>query len=112
VAPGDLLDYLDWRARRTSTVAQAVVRIGRRGGTAAVTMNRGIAAVRGTFEYLLVVGPDRRVVDRLPHNNLSRPTLPNPPTLMSDKPVFYPKCPIDRYGIPPRLDLAAAGEQS
>lgn len=56
VAPGDLFDYLDWQARRTSTAAaQIVVRIDRRGGTAAATMNRRVAAVRGMFEYLLVV---------------------------------------------------------
>jgi site-specific recombinase XerD len=55
VAPGDLFDYLDWQ-KLAPAAPQTVVRIDRRRGAAASTMNRRIAAARGMFEYLLVVG--------------------------------------------------------
>jgi site-specific recombinase XerD len=55
VAPGDLFDYLDWQ-KLAPAAPQRVVRIDRRRGAAASTMNRRIAAARGMFEYLLVVG--------------------------------------------------------
>jgi integrase/recombinase XerC len=55
VAPGDLFDYLDWQ-KLVPAAPQTVVRIDRRRGAAASTMNRRIAAARGMFEYLLVVG--------------------------------------------------------
>jgi integrase/recombinase XerC len=56
VEPGDLFDYLDWQARPAAPTAGKVVRIDRHRGAAAATMNRRIAAVRGLFEYLVVVG--------------------------------------------------------
>jgi site-specific recombinase XerD len=56
VAPGDLFDYLDWQAHSAAPAPSKVVRIDRRGGVAPSTMNRRIAAVRGMFEYLQIVG--------------------------------------------------------
>ena len=54
VAPTDLFDYLDWQARPASSGGK-VVALGRR-GPAPATMNRRIAAVRGLFEHLVMVG--------------------------------------------------------
>jgi site-specific recombinase XerD len=53
VAPTDLFDYLYWQARPSS--GGKVVALGRR-GPAPATMNRRIAAVRGLFEHLVMVG--------------------------------------------------------
>ena len=55
VEPSDLFDYLDWQTRAAELAAK-VVRIDRRRRPAPATMNRRIAAVRGLFEYLVVVG--------------------------------------------------------
>jgi site-specific recombinase XerD len=54
VAPGDLFDYLDWQSGRVSN-GEKVVALRRR-GAAPATMNRRIAAVRGLFEHLVVIG--------------------------------------------------------
>ena len=57
IAAGDLFEYLDWQAHPDqATPPQEVVRIDRRRGAAPATMNRRIAAVRGLFEYLVVIG--------------------------------------------------------
>jgi integrase/recombinase XerC len=57
IAAGDLFEYLDWQAHPDqATPSQKVVRIDRRRGAAPATMNRRIAAVRGLFEYLVVIG--------------------------------------------------------
>lgn len=54
VEPSDLFDYLDWQTKAGE--ATKVVRIDRRRRPAPATMNRRIAAVRGLFEYLMIVG--------------------------------------------------------
>jgi integrase/recombinase XerC len=54
VAPTDLFDYLDWQARPAMSGGK-VVALGRR-GPAPATMNRRIAAVRGLFAHLVMVG--------------------------------------------------------
>jgi integrase len=54
VAPSDLFDYLDWQA--SPVVSDEKVVALRRRGAAPATMNRRIAAVRGLFEHLVVVG--------------------------------------------------------
>jgi integrase/recombinase XerC len=54
VEPSDLFDYLDWQTQAGGSTAK-VVRIDRR-RPAPATMNRRIAAVRGLFEYLVVMG--------------------------------------------------------
>lgn len=54
VGPTDVFDYLDWQQqphRRTSRV----VRLGQRHGAAPATLNRRIAAVRGLFEYAVII---------------------------------------------------------
>jgi len=56
VAPGDLFDYLGWQSAAKPTGKSKVVSIGSHRGAAAATMNRRIAAVRGLFEYLAVIG--------------------------------------------------------
>jgi site-specific recombinase XerD len=55
VEPSDLFDYLDWQTQAGGLTAK-VVRIDRRRRPAPATMNRRIAAVRGLFEYLVVMG--------------------------------------------------------
>ena len=54
VAPTDLFDYLDWQASQASSGGKVVAL--RRRGPAPATMNRRIAAVRGLFEHLVIVG--------------------------------------------------------
>lgn len=54
VEPSDLFDYLDWQTQAGLTAK--VVRIDRRRRPAPATINRRIAAVRGLFEYLVVMG--------------------------------------------------------
>src|SRR5829696_5412299 len=54
VAPSDLFDYLDWQA--SPVVSDEKVVALRRRGAAPATMNRRIAAVRGLFEHLVIVG--------------------------------------------------------
>jgi hypothetical protein len=54
VASTDLFDYLDWQARQAASGGK-VVALGRR-GPAPATMNRRIAAVRGLFGHLVMVG--------------------------------------------------------
>jgi site-specific recombinase XerD len=56
VVATDLFDYLDWQARSTLERGAKVVRLAARGGAAAATMNRRIAAVRGLFEYAVMAG--------------------------------------------------------
>jgi len=57
VTPTDLFDYLDWQQRpRQSKPGATVVRLNDRRGAAPATMNRRIAAVRGLFEYAVIVG--------------------------------------------------------
>jgi len=54
VGPTDVFDYLDWQQqphRRTSRV----VRLAQRHGAAPATLNRRIAAVRGLFEYAVII---------------------------------------------------------
>ena len=60
VQPTDLFDYLDWqrRPKRPATGA-VVVRLADRCGAAPATMNRRVAAVRGLFEYAVLVGACR-----------------------------------------------------
>lgn len=56
VAPTDLFDYLDWQANQKARTRGKVVRIAEGRGAAPATMNRRIAAVRGLFEYALIIG--------------------------------------------------------
>jgi site-specific recombinase XerD len=56
VQPSDLFDYLAWQARPRSTAGRRVVRLAEARGAAPATMNRRIAAVRGLFEFLVVIG--------------------------------------------------------
>jgi site-specific recombinase XerD len=63
VEPSDLFDYLDWQCH-AGDVTSKVVRIDRRRRPAPATMNRRIAAVRGLFEYLMVMGA--RVTNPVP----------------------------------------------
>ncbi len=56
VSPGDLFDYLDWQARPGESSGAVVVRLADRRRTAPATMNRRIAAVRGLFTYLAIIG--------------------------------------------------------
>ena len=56
IAPTDLFDYLDWQAKPKRNNGAKVVRLTDRRGAAAATMNRRIAAVRGLFEYAVIVG--------------------------------------------------------
>lgn len=56
VEPSDLFDYLDWQQQtRVSGGPSKVVPIRGRGPSPA-TLNRRIAAVRGLFEYVVVIG--------------------------------------------------------
>ena len=52
----DLFDYLDWQVRPVKGKDQRVVRMGQGRGAAPATMNRRIAAVRGLFEHLSMIG--------------------------------------------------------
>ena len=54
VRGSDLFDWLDWQQRR-GPGGSNVVRLGAR-GPAASTLNRRVAAVRGLFEYAVIVG--------------------------------------------------------
>ncbi len=54
VAPTDLFDYLDWQRSSVSTGSKVVAM--HRRGPAPATMNRRIAAVRGLFEHLVMIG--------------------------------------------------------
>ena len=56
VVAADLFDYLDWQARLVVGRQGRVVRLAERRGTAPATMNRRIAAVRGLFTYLEILG--------------------------------------------------------
>lgn len=56
VVPTDLFDYLDWQARAKPGTGNTVVRLADRRGAAPSTMNRRIAAVRGLFEFSVIVG--------------------------------------------------------
>ncbi|MFV2074103.1 MAG: tyrosine-type recombinase/integrase [Thermoanaerobaculales bacterium] len=56
VQPSDLFDYLAWQAHPSSTAGRKVVRLADARGAAPATMNRRIAAVRGLFEFLVVIG--------------------------------------------------------
>jgi len=56
VAPMDLFDWLEWQSRSQLAAGRRVVRISEAGGAAAATMNRRVAAVRGLFEYSVIVG--------------------------------------------------------
>jgi site-specific recombinase XerD len=55
VTPTDLFDYLDWQSHQVTGSGGRVVALRRR-GPAPATMNRRIAAVRGLFEHLVMVG--------------------------------------------------------
>ena len=55
VVPSDLFDWLDWQSARPNRNSGKVVRLTTR-GPAASTMNRRVAAVRGLFEYAVIVG--------------------------------------------------------
>lgn len=54
VGPTDLFDYLDWQSCQVPSGGKVVAL--RRRGPAPATMNRRIAAVRGLFEHLVMVG--------------------------------------------------------
>lgn len=54
VEPTDLFDYLDWQTCQPTPGGKVVPL--RRRGPAPATMNRRIAAVRGLFEHLVMVG--------------------------------------------------------
>jgi integrase/recombinase XerC len=54
VAPTDLFDYLDWQSRQVPSGGKVVAL--RRRGPAPATMNRRVAAVRGLFEHLVMLG--------------------------------------------------------
>jgi len=56
VRPGDLFGYLDWQARLPGGAGGTVVALTGRGRPSPATMNRRIAAVRGLFEHLVMVG--------------------------------------------------------
>lgn len=54
VAASDLFDWLEWQAQRPPT--GKVTRLGSARGPAPATINRRVAAVRGLFEYAVIVG--------------------------------------------------------
>lgn len=54
VTASDLFDWLEWQSRRPST--GKVARLGDARGPAPDTINRRVAAVRGLFEYAVIVG--------------------------------------------------------
>lgn len=56
VVATDLFDYLDWQSKPKSTAGAKVVRLAERRAPAPATINRRIAAVRGLFEYAVIVG--------------------------------------------------------
>jgi integrase/recombinase XerC len=56
VVATDLFDWLDWQARPRRSPNTKVVRLDRARGAAPATMNRRVAAVRGLFEYAVIVG--------------------------------------------------------
>jgi integrase/recombinase XerC len=56
VVPTDLFDYLDWQTKARPSVGAKVVRMTAGRGAAPATMNRRIAAVRGMFEYAVIIG--------------------------------------------------------
>lgn len=55
VAPSDLFDWLGWQSVSPGPRSGKVVRLAGR-GPAPSTMNRRVAAVRGLFEYAVIVG--------------------------------------------------------
>jgi integrase len=55
VRPSDLFDWLEWQSARP-TPSGKVVRLDAARGPAPATINRRVAAVRGLFEYALIVG--------------------------------------------------------
>jgi integrase/recombinase XerC len=56
VVATDLFDYLDWQGKAKTGSGAKVVRLAAGRGAAPATMNRRIAAVRGMFEYAVIVG--------------------------------------------------------
>lgn len=56
VVPTDLFDYLDWQTTPKPSAGSKVVRLAARKGPAPATMNRRISAVRGLFEYAVIIG--------------------------------------------------------
>ena len=53
----DVFDYLEWQAApRLNGQGRVVVRLSDRRGAAPATMNRGVAAARGLFEFACVTG--------------------------------------------------------
>ena len=54
VTPMDVFDFLDWLSTPPSSGTVVALRSGR--GAAASTMNQRIAAIRGLFEYAVIVG--------------------------------------------------------
>jgi integrase/recombinase XerC len=57
LAPADLFEYLDWQGGpRSGGRGRVVVRLNDRRGAAPATLNRRIAAVRGLFEFAVIVG--------------------------------------------------------
>lgn len=57
VVATDLFDYLDWQRRDAKPAPRStVVSLHARRGPAAATMNRRVAAVRGLFEYMVMIG--------------------------------------------------------
>jgi integrase/recombinase XerC len=56
VVATDLFDYLDWQGNAKPRPGAKVVRMTAGRGAAPATMNRRIAAVRGMFEYAVIVG--------------------------------------------------------
>jgi integrase/recombinase XerC len=56
VVATDLFDYLAWQGKAKPRAGAKVVRLTAGRGAAPATMNRRIAAVRGMFEYAVIVG--------------------------------------------------------
>jgi site-specific recombinase XerD len=56
VVPTDLFDWLDWQAKQRRPAAGKVVRLSDGKGPAPATMNRRVAAVRGLFEFAVIIG--------------------------------------------------------
>jgi site-specific recombinase XerD len=55
VSPSDLFDWLEWQSRRRPVTGK-VVRFDAARGPAPATVNRRVAAVRGLFEYAVILG--------------------------------------------------------
>ena len=55
VRASDVFDYLDWQRHPGRIAESNVVRLAQRRGTAPATVNRRIAAVRGLFEYAVII---------------------------------------------------------